>query len=71
MIKRPRRELALHWTGLLQRIIYGWILVNLSCYGMLCEVPELGLDWDCFGLDAIRYDTIRHDTVHVCMYKYL
>lgn len=68
-----------HCTGLdwLQRILYGWILINMSCYGMLCELPELGLDeiglhWDCIGIgcDTIRYDTTRHDTVHVCINIY-
>lgn len=55
---------ALDWTGFRESYMW-WILINLSCYGMLCELPELGLHWD-----WMRYDTTRHDTVHVCMYKY-
>lgn len=76
MIKKSETGIgtALDWTGFRESYML-WILINLLCYGMLCELPELGLDeiglhWDCIGLDAIRYDTTRYDTVHVCMYKY-
>lgn len=64
-----------HCTGLdwLQGILYGWILINLSCYGMLCELPELGLDgiglhWDWMRYDAIRYDTTQY--MYVCINIY-
>lgn len=79
MIKKSETGIgtALDWTGFRESYMW-WILINLSCYGMLCELPELGLDeiglhWDCIGLDAIRYDTIRHDTtqyMYVCINTY-
>lgn len=68
MIKKSETGIgtALDWTGFRESYML-WILVNLLCYGMLCELPELGLHWDCIGIgcDTIRYDTIRHST---CMY---
>lgn len=72
MIKKSETGIgtALDWTGFRESYMGGFSSI---CYAMACYVNYQS--WDCIGialgLDAMRYDTTRYDTVHVCMYKYL